>query len=139
MTTNQKAIHETHLVEFEYDGHACLRFFDPSGGLCVFGPDEARESLSRYVAKYEPHCRDQSLKRILAAIRPETDMNKKLHAILHLLEEHKEDIAQGIGIGPDLVMKVLDSFGEWHAIEYASWTSVAACWALNRSLLGEGR
>ena len=35
-------------------------------------------------------------------------MNQKFHAILVLMEEHKDDMAQGMGISPDLVVKALE-------------------------------
>jgi hypothetical protein len=44
-------------------------------------------------------------------------MNQKLHAILVLMEEHKDDMAQGMGISPDLVVKALDSFSPWQPMD----------------------
>jgi hypothetical protein len=108
--TSNNLKRELRAVEFELEGHPCLRFFDSNGNLCVFGVDEAKEAVARYVIKYAPICRDQSLRQFLASIRPEADMNEKLHAILVLMEEHKDDMAQGMGISPDLVVKALDSF-----------------------------
>jgi hypothetical protein len=61
--------------------------------------------ITRYVAKYAPLSRDQSLREFLAPVRPGTDMNQKLHAILVLMEEYKDDIAQGMKISPDLVVE----------------------------------
>jgi hypothetical protein len=56
--TSNNLDRELRAVEFELDGHTCLRFFDPNGNLCVLGTEEAKEALSRYVVKYAPICRD---------------------------------------------------------------------------------
>ena len=108
MTINQKSIHETHLVEFEYDGHACLRFLIRAEGFVSL----VRTRRGRACLAMSPstnHTAEINRLKNLGCNQAETDMNKKLHAILHLLEEHKEHITQGIGDGPDLVMKVLNS------------------------------
>jgi hypothetical protein len=107
-----------HMTEFELDGHKCLRFFDPdTGELCVFGPMETWEAQARYLARYAPVCRDQSLRKFVASIRPETDINQKINAILVLMEEYKEEMALGMKISPELVVEVLDSFDPWEPME----------------------
>lgn len=111
-------------VEFELDGYKHLRFFDLDGNLYVSGPMETKEAQSRYLAKYAPLCRSQSLREFLTLIRPETDMSQKLHAILHLMEEHKDDIAQGMGISADLVMAVLDSCAPWQPMDLETWAQI---------------
>jgi hypothetical protein len=107
-----------HMTEFELDGHNCHRIFDPDNGeLCVVGPMETWEAQTRYLARYAPVCRDQSLRQFLASIRPETDMNQKINAILVLMEEYKDEMAQGMKISPELVVEVLDSFDPWEPME----------------------
>ena len=44
-------------------------------------------------------------------------MNVKLHAFLHLMEEHKDEAAQGVMINPELFITVLDSFAPWTPVE----------------------
>jgi hypothetical protein len=44
-------------------------------------------------------------------------MNAKLHALLHLMEEHKDEAAQGVTITPELFILVLDSFAPWTPVE----------------------
>ena len=115
---NKNSERPLHMTEFELDGHKCLRFFDPdTGELCVFGPMETWEAQARYLARYAPVCRDQSLRKFLASIRPETDMNQKINAILVLMEEYKEEMALGMKISPELVVEVLDSFDPWEPME----------------------
>jgi hypothetical protein len=50
-------------------------------------------------------------------MRPETPMNAKLHALLHLMEEHDDESAQGVKITPELFTTVLDSFTPWTPVE----------------------
>jgi hypothetical protein len=45
-------------------------------------------------------------------------MNIKLHAVLHLMEEHKDEVAKGgVVIHPELFLTVLDSFAPWTPVE----------------------
>jgi hypothetical protein len=107
-----------HAAEFELDGFMCLRFFDPSTGeLRVSGPRESKKARDRYIRKYGGLCRDQSVKEFLASIRPEVDPNVKLHAYLHLMEEHEDDVANGMVVSEELFLKVLDTWEFVFAIE----------------------
>jgi hypothetical protein len=37
-------------------------------------------------------------------------MNAKLHAYLHLMEEHKDEAADGMVVSPELFLEVLDTW-----------------------------
>jgi hypothetical protein len=106
---------EIHMAEFELEGFYCIRFFDPTtGNLCVSGPEGSRKARRRYVRKYEGLCRNQVVRESLAKIRPETPINVKLHAVLHLMAQHDDEaIRQGVAIDPDVLFEVVDSFGSW--------------------------
>jgi hypothetical protein len=80
-------------------------FHPATGALCVDGPEGSRPARKRYVRKYEGLCRDQELKSFLSRIRPETSMNAKLHAVLHLMEEHKDETRQGVMINPNFLSR----------------------------------
>jgi hypothetical protein len=112
-------------IHFELDDYKCVRFFDRGGNLSVLGPNESRESLYRYVSKYAPLCRDNSLRQFLAPIRPETHVYEKLHAILDLMEEYEDEIAHGMGIGPELVITALDAFGPWEPMDPETLSLIA--------------
>ena len=84
--------------------------FDQNGHLSVLGPNESSESLARYVSNYAPLCGDRTLIEFLAPIRPETRMDEKLHAILDLMEEYKDEIAHGMKTTEELVTTALDAF-----------------------------
>jgi hypothetical protein len=109
-----------HATEFELEGFCCLRYFHPAtGALCVDGPKGSRPARRRYLRKYEGLCRDQGLRNFLSEIRPETPMNIKLHAALHLMEEHKDDATQdGVVMTTELFLTVLDSFATWTPVEF---------------------
>ena len=110
------------MAEFELDGFRCLRFFHPeTGTLCVLGPKGSRRARRRYVRKYQKLCRDPELRAFLSGIRPETAINAKLHAFLHLMEEHEDDIADGMVITPDLFIMVLDSFAPYKEFDPRTW------------------
>jgi hypothetical protein len=110
------------MAEFELDGLRCLRFFHPeTGTLCVLGPKESRKARRRYVQKYKTLCHSPDLRAFLSRIRPETAINAKLHAFLHLMEEHKDDIAEGMVITPDLFITVLDSFAPYKEFDPKAW------------------
>jgi hypothetical protein len=116
MTTNN-CPSQIHIAEFEIEGFCCLRYFHPAtGALCVDGPQGSRPARKRYIRKYEGLCLDQSIRDFLASMRPETPMNAKLHALLHLMEEHDE-ARQGMMITPELFILVLDSFAPWTPVE----------------------
>jgi hypothetical protein len=44
-------------------------------------------------------------------------MYEKLHAILDLMEEYKDELAHGMGISAELVITALDAFGPWQPID----------------------
>jgi hypothetical protein len=117
-TTLNDCVPQIHAAEFELEGFYCLRYFHPAtGALCVDGPQGSRPARKRYIRKYEDLCRDQSVRNFLASMRPETPMNAKLHACLHLMEEHKDEATQGVMINPELFITVLDSFVPWTPVE----------------------
>ena len=100
-----------HMAEFELEGFLCLRFFHPeTEQLCVLGPKGSRKACRRYIKKYEKLCENEKLRTSLSEIRPETPINMKLHAFLHLVQEHEDDIAGGMPITADHFNTVLDSF-----------------------------
>jgi hypothetical protein len=45
-------------------------------------------------------------------MRPETPMNAKLHALLHLMEEHDDESAQGVKITPELFTTAVGGGGD---------------------------
>jgi hypothetical protein len=112
------------LLETYIGGIKCLRYLDPNGNLCVFGPEEARGPVEEYVRKYQPMCHDPAVRALLAVTRPETNMNLKMHIVLHLMEEFKEEIAEGMIISRDLFSEALDAGCE--PIDFAAWSWPAA-------------
>jgi hypothetical protein len=109
---------QIHATEFELDGFTCLRFFEPqTGELRVIGARQSEKARRHYVRKYGGLCHDRSVKEFLASIRPETDMNLKLHVYLHVMEEHEDDIAKGMGVSEELFLRVLDAWEFVAAIE----------------------
>ena len=100
-----------HIAEITFDGFPCLRYFDAeTGKLCVVGPKGSRKACRRYVRKYEKLCQSHKFRGPLSQIRPGTPMNMKLHALLHLIDEHMDDIAAGMPITEDHFITVLNSF-----------------------------
>jgi hypothetical protein len=86
-------------IEFVLDGFKCVRFFAPvTNQLCVSGPKGCMDAGLHYSMKYSATCQKQSLRLFLQAIVAEPDMNRKLHAVLHLMEKYKSEIAAGMGI-----------------------------------------
>jgi hypothetical protein len=71
----------------------------------------------RYIRKYEGLCRDREVKDFMASIRPETDMNLNLHVYLHVMEEHKDEVAEGMVVSQELFLRVLDTWEFVAAIE----------------------
>jgi hypothetical protein len=117
MTTNN-CVPQIHAAEFELEGFYCVRYFHPvTGALCVDGSEGSRPARKRYIRKYEGLLRDKELRSFLSRIKPETPMNAKLHAVLHLMEEHKDEEKQGVVITPELFITVLDSFAPWTPVE----------------------
>jgi len=47
-------------------------------------------------------------------------MNVKLHAYLHLMEEHRDEVADGIVVSPELFLEVLDTWEFVGAIDPAA-------------------
>ena len=100
-----------HMAELMLEGFPCLRFFHPeTEKLCVLGPKSSREARRRYIKKYEKLCQSANLRKSLSEIRTKTPINMKLHAFLHLVQEHEDDIAGGIPITAGHFNTVLDSF-----------------------------
>jgi hypothetical protein len=101
--------HVIEIIEFQLGGFTCLRWFDPAGLLNVWGPDGAGPDLLAYVNKYGPICQHESFKSFVASIPPfgQRNLVKKKHAMLTILLEHKEDIANGMGVSAELVKTVL--------------------------------
>ena len=44
-------------------------------------------------------------------------MDEKLHAVLDLMEEYKDEIAHGMEISLELVTTALDAFGPWEPMD----------------------
>jgi hypothetical protein len=122
MATNN-CVPQIHATQFELEGFYCIRYFHPAtGALCVDGPEGSRPARRRYIRKYEGLWRDQSVRDFLAPIRPETDMMVKLHAYLHLMEEHEDEVAEGMVVSSELFLKVLDTWELVAAIEPVTGT-----------------
>ncbi len=117
--TTKNCVPQIHAAEFDLEGFYCLRYFHPAtGALCVDGPQGSRPARKRYIRKHEGLCRNQLVVEFLASMRPETPMNAKLHALLHLMEEHDDESAQGVKITPELFTTVLDSCTPWTPVEH---------------------
>ena len=71
----------------------------------------------QYMMEYGAMCQTQSLRTFLEPIEAETDMNRKLHAVMHAMEKYKSKIAAGMGVSHDLVVEALDELGPWKFIE----------------------
>jgi hypothetical protein len=108
------------LLETDIGGFKCLRYLDLNGSLGVFGPEEAREPVEEYIRKYQPICQDPDVRALLAITRPETNMNLKMHIVLHLMEEFKEEIAEGMAISRQLFLEALDAGCE--PIDFSAWS-----------------
>jgi hypothetical protein len=117
-TITKKCVPQIHAAQFELEGFCCFRYFHPvTGELCVDGPPGSRQARKRYIRNYEGLCQDRSVRSFLASMRSEKDMNVKLHAYLHLMEEHKDEVAQGMAVSRELFLKVLDTWEFVAAIE----------------------
>jgi len=110
-----------HIIEMDLDGVKCLRCFDPNGVLHVVGPEEASDPIQEYIGKYQPISEDPDVRALLAVTRPDTDMNLKMHTVLHLMEEFKEEIAEGMIISRELFLDALDAGLE--PIDLESWVN----------------
>jgi hypothetical protein len=87
-------------IELQLGNFTCLRWCDPAGVLNVWGPKEANAELTAYVNKYGPICLHQSLGSFLQRIPPfgKRNLQRKRHAVLTILLEHKKDIQNGMGL-----------------------------------------
>jgi hypothetical protein len=108
-TDQQNTKMKLHMIEMDLDGTKCLRCFDPNGVLHVVGPEEASDPIQEYIGRYKPICEDPDVRALLAVTRPDTDMNLKMHTVLHLMEEFKEEIAEGMIISRELFLEALDA------------------------------
>jgi hypothetical protein len=105
-------------IEFDLKGFKCVRYFEPTTGqLCVSGPNGCMDAGLQYSMKYGAMCQLQSLRTFLEQIEAEADMNRKLHAVMHVMEKYKSEIAAGMGVSHDLVIEALDELGPWKFIE----------------------
>jgi hypothetical protein len=98
-------------IKFDLDGFKCVRFFAPgTNQLCVTGPKGCMDAGLQYSMKYSAMCQKQSLRLFLQPVEAEPDMNRKLHAVLHLMEKYKSEIAAGMGISHE---QVIEALAEW--------------------------
>jgi hypothetical protein len=105
-------------IEFDLDGFKCVRFFAPvTNQLCVSGPKGCMDAGLQYSMKYGAMCQRKSLRLFLEPVEAEADMNRKLHAVLHLMEKYKSEIAGGMGISHDHVIEALAELGPWKFID----------------------
>ena len=85
------------------------------------GPNGSRKVRRRYVKKYRKLCESEKLRTSLSEIRTETALNMKLHAFLHLVQEHEDDIAGGMPITAEHFNTVL----EFVHLSYGTVTVIA--------------
>ena len=77
-------------IEFDLEGFKCVRFFAPvTNQLCVSGPNGCMDAGLQYSMKYSAMCQKHRCEFSLQPISAEPDMNRKLHAILHVMEKYK--------------------------------------------------
>jgi hypothetical protein len=113
---------EVPAIEFDLDGFKCVRFFTPvTNQLCVSGPKGCMDAGLRYSMKYSAMCQKRSLRLFLQPIEAEPDMNRKLHAVLLLMEKYKSEIAAGMGFSHEQVIEALTELGPWKFIDPKGW------------------
>ena len=109
-------------IEFELYGFKCVRFFAPvTNQLCVSGPKGCMGAGLQYSMKYGALCHDLKVRHFLAPIAEETDMERKLHAMLHAMEKYKPEMGKEGEIGHEHVIAALAELGPWKFIDATRW------------------
>jgi hypothetical protein len=109
-------------IEFELDGFTCVRFFAPvTNQLCVTGPKGCMGAGLQYSMKYGALYHDLAIRNFLAVIAEETDMGRKLHAMLDVIEKYKPEMGKEEEIGHEHVIAALAELGPWKFIDSEDW------------------
>jgi hypothetical protein len=109
-------------IEFDLDGFKCVRFFAPvTNQLCVSGPEGCMDAGLRYSMKYGALYHNLAVRNFLALIKAETDMERKLHAMLHVMEKYKPEMGEEKEIGHEHVIEALAELGPWKFVDATRW------------------
>jgi hypothetical protein len=109
-------------IEFGLCGFKCIRFFTPlTEQLCVSGPKGCMGVGLQYSMKYGALCHDPAVRHFLALIEGETDMNRKMHAMLHVMEKHKPEAGEEKELSHEQVTEALAELGPWKFIDPKDW------------------
>jgi hypothetical protein len=109
-------------IEFDLEGFKCVRFFAPgTNQLCVSGPKGCMDAGLQYSMKYGALYHNLAVRNFLALIKAETDMERKLHAMLHVMEKYKPELGEEKEIGHEHVIEALAELGPWKFIDPKGW------------------
>jgi hypothetical protein len=109
-------------IEFDLDGFKCVRFFAPvTHQLCVSGPKGCMGAGLQYSMKYGALYHEPAVRDFLALIEAETDMERKLHAMLHVMEKYKPKPGEQKEISHAQVIEALAGLGPWKFIDPKGW------------------
>jgi hypothetical protein len=109
-------------IEFDLCGFKCFRFFVPlTKQLCVLGPEGCMDAGLQYSMKYSPLYHNVVVRKFLALIEAETDMERKMHAMLHVMEKYKPEVGEEKELSHELVIEALAEIGPWTFIDPKGW------------------
>jgi hypothetical protein len=109
-------------IEFYLEGFKCVRFFAPvTNQLCVSGPKGCMDAGLQYSMKYGALYHNLAVRNFLALIKAETDMERKLHAMLHVMEKEKPEMGEEKEISHEHVIEALAELGPWKFIDPKGW------------------
>jgi hypothetical protein len=109
-------------IEFDLDGFKCVRFFAPvTHQLCVSGPKGCMGAGLQYSMNYGPLYHNSAVQNFLTLIEAEPDMERKLHALFHVMEKCKPEIGEEKEISHEDVIAALAELGPWKFIDPKGW------------------
>jgi hypothetical protein len=109
-------------IEFDLDGFKCVRFFAPvTNQLCVSGPKGCMGAGLQYSVKYGALWHDLAVRNFLALIEAEADMERKFHALLHVMEKCTPKMGEEKEICHEDVIEALAELGPWKFIDPKGW------------------
>jgi hypothetical protein len=71
--------------------------------------------------KYGALYHNLAVRNFLVLIKAETDMERKLHAMLHVMEKYKPEMGEEKEIGHEHVIEALAELGPWKFIDPKGW------------------
>jgi hypothetical protein len=109
-------------IEFDLEGFKCVRFFAPvTNQLCVSGPRGSMSAGLQYSMKYGALYHNSAARKFLALIEVETDMDRKFHALLDVMQKYNPEMGEEKEIGHEHVIEALAELGPWKFIDPKGW------------------